>query len=99
MTVGRRPKGAVATSTLGSSKWNDTQLMAHIIARSGEYDVTEEIFLSDPYIDGYKLRERNQPFSAINVRKNALPKEVYQERVKLTEKGWRDADADMKEAV
>jgi len=98
MTVGRHPKGAVARCR-GVSEFPDVHILAYISCRSGEYDKKEERMLIDPWLDGYKLRQRNQPFSAINVAKNAVPKKVYEERLKLTEKGWRDADADLKGAA
>ena len=91
--LGRRVKGAVITRRR-MPQMRDVDLLAHISKRSGEYDAIEKQNLSDPFVDGYRMREDGVAYDDIDVYRKGLRRAVYEERIKLMQRGWNKCNTE-----
>jgi len=94
---GMRPFGITATPVRQNrSDYKDVEIMRYIKDRSGKYDATEKIMISDPYVDGWEMYEAGVLLSEIHVSKDKVHKAVYEENKRLIFLGWRDARSTIK---
>ena len=94
--LGRRPRGAVAT-TNRTAKWKDVEILAYIQNRSGEYDEIENQVLSDPWAEGYHVRQAGGTMLSLPVEPTNILAAVRRERYDLKLKGWAECDKEMRE--